>query len=448
MENGVIKETNKSTSTTKLIHLSNGAITESTENVGSKYKPVYLSSGQIVESDATVGGTVTPVYMTGGVVTALSTAVGAAKRPMYFDPSLGMQQCSGNEGGSNLPIYISDGTFTRCAGGVGNAAKPIYFATDGFKECSATVGSTSQPVYMSGGVITKFEQNCATHLVSLTNGVFGANTLNKGAYNKPIYCEGGIFKEFSVNSTKHLISLVNGVFSENSSASAGSTEIPVYLSGGNFVACSGFDPSGNVNNVLGSDGNKLKWQQVGVNHIAPQGGEVQKYVIYNPTTKKTEWGDGNTTTAGTLDPSTDGVYYVVGIRESDVEGGSTFKTLTGAHNGENKGIYFKNYELFQTSDERLKTFTDDIDINFDNLATIKKGIYHWKDDPNKISDIGVTAQSLEALYPEIVDENNGTKTVAYNRLGVIALAAIDKLHLRVKELENEIKELKAELKKK
>jgi uncharacterized small protein (DUF1192 family) len=105
-------------------------------------------------------------------------------------------------------------------------------------------------------------------------------------------------------------------------------------------------------------------------------------------------------------------------------------------------------ELFQTSDERFKTFTDDIDINFDNLATIKKGIYHWKDDPNKISDIGVTAQSLEALYPEIVDENNGTKTVAYNRLGVIALAAIDKLHLRVKELENEIKELKAELKKK
>ena len=106
--------------------------------------------------------------------------------------------------------------------------------------------------------------------------------------------------------------------------------------------------------------------------------------------------------------------------------------------------YVMNH-FFQTSDENLKTFTGEIDINFDNLATIKKGIYHWTDDPNKISDIGIGARSLEALYPEIVDENDGIKTVAYNRLGVIALAAIDKLHLRVKELETEMKELKAEI---
>ena len=157
------------------------------------------------------------------------------------------------------------------------------------------------------------------------------------------------------------------------------------------------------------------------------------------------WGKGNTTTAGSFENVSGTAYYIVGIDPNNNVSGDSFEQLTGAKRTDNTGIYFKNFELFQTSDENLKTFTGDIDINFDNLATIKKGIYHWTDDPNKISDIGIGARSLEALYPEIVDENDGIKTVAYNRLGVIALAAIDKLHLRVKELETEMKELKAEI---
>ena len=115
--------------------------------------------------------------------------------------------------------------------------------------------------------------------------------------------------------------------------------------------------------------------------------------------------------------------------------------------GGNTGIYFKGTKLYQTSDERLKTFTSPIDINFDNLLEIKKGEFYWNDDPDKTPDLGVSAQSLEAIYPQIVDEVEGTKTVSYNRLGVIALAAIDKLHLRIKALEKEIKELKKELNK-
>lgn len=111
------------------------------------------------------------------------------------------------------------------------------------------------------------------------------------------------------------------------------------------------------------------------------------------------------------------------------------------------GIYFKGMKLYQTSDERLKTFTSPIDINFDNLLEIKKGEFYWNDDPDKTPDLGVSAQSLEAIYPQIVDDVDGTKTVSYNRLGVIALAAIDKLHLRIKELEKEVKNLKKELKK-
>lgn len=105
-------------------------------------------------------------------------------------------------------------------------------------------------------------------------------------------------------------------------------------------------------------------------------------------------------------------------------------------------VYFKNGNLYHASDETLKTFTGDIDINLDNLATIKKGMFYWKSDPDKVSNIGVSAQSVEALYPELVTSDKGLLSVDYAKLSVVALAAIDKLNERIKELEKQIDELK------
>ena len=105
-------------------------------------------------------------------------------------------------------------------------------------------------------------------------------------------------------------------------------------------------------------------------------------------------------------------------------------------------IYFKGGSLYHASDETLKTFIGDIDINLDNLSNIKKGMFYWKSDPDKFTNIGVTAQSVEALYPELVSTDKGLKSVDYSKLSVIALAAIDKLYARIQELEKQIDELK------
>ena len=136
--------------------------------------------------------------------------------------------------------------------------------------------------------------------------------------------------------------------------------------------------------------------------------------------------------------NTTSLHYLIGA----IDNNNTLNNAAPAELYYDDRIYFKNGSLYHASDETLKTFTSNIDINFDNLATIKKGFFYWKEDPDKILNLGVTAQSVEDLYPEIVTTNMGFKSVDYSKLSVIALAAIDKLHERITELENQVEQLK------
>lgn len=98
-----------------------------------------------------------------------------------------------------------------------------------------------------------------------------------------------------------------------------------------------------------------------------------------------------------------------------------------------KSVYatemFASGGFFESSDEKLKNFSEKILIDLDKLSKIKKNYFTWKDSENKEQQLGVSAQEIRELYPEIVSEqDNGILSVAYDKLSVIALAAIDKLH--------------------
>lgn len=151
-----------------------------------------------------------------------------------------------------------------------------------------------------------------------------------------------------------------------------------------------------------------------------------------------QWIDGTTVGGAQIKDCKDdntNPYYILGALQGDSV--NVYANLT------RHSPYFKGLNLYQTSDETLKTFTEDLDVNLDNLASIKKGLFYWNSDENKVLDIGVTAQSLEPLFPELVTETDGIKAVSYSKLSVVALAAIDKLYKRVKELEDEVEELKS-----
>lgn len=436
------------------LQLNNGDLTAIKEIGGAK-QPIYIAeNGTITQFSDSEGTSKRPVYLSSGVLTACNDAVGKSNGPIFYDPCVGFTQCSGNYGTNtkfayinggefaqsdaslggddNKPIFLKDGVFTEfthsvptyTGTGVGTSNKPTFVNESGeVKECTYSVGAadSNKLIYASQGVIYEQTGNAGNTIqpVYLSAGKILPITNSIGNKTKPIYLENGEIKE--------------------SDAKVGDKNRPVYMVDGTIMGIT--ENIGNSLNPVYLDKGVIT--QCTLKPSSISGAEAAERYLMSTSDGTGVWGRGNTTTAGSFDNGSE-AYYLVGVKSADHVDGS-FKHLTGAKRTDGTGIYFKNYELFQTSDENLKTFTDEIDINFDNLATIKKGIYHWTDDPNKISDVGIGARSLEALYPEIVDENDGVKTVAYNRLGVIALAAIDKLHLRVRELETEMKELKAEI---
>lgn len=94
--------------------------------------------------------------------------------------------------------------------------------------------------------------------------------------------------------------------------------------------------------------------------------------------------------------------------------------------------------FYASSDIRLKNILDDINVDFDKLKLIPKKYYTWKG--SDILQLGTIAQDIQKIYPEVVSKNeNGYLSVDYSKLSIIALAAIDKLNERIKELECQIK---------
>ena len=104
-------------------------------------------------------------------------------------------------------------------------------------------------------------------------------------------------------------------------------------------------------------------------------------------------------------------------------------------------VYMQSGNLYATSDERFKNFNGDINIDFDNLKNIRKQYFNWKTGDVKETQIGTAAQDIMKYYPELVSvDEDGTLGVAYDKLAIVALAAIDKLHERIKILEDKLKD--------
>lgn len=96
---------------------------------------------------------------------------------------------------------------------------------------------------------------------------------------------------------------------------------------------------------------------------------------------------------------------------------------------------------FSESDERLKSFKEDIKLDFEALKKLPKKYFEWIEKPGKL-EFGTSAQEVQKLYPELVlEDKNGYLSVDYGKLSIVALKAVDELYDKNKELEERIERL-------
>jgi len=93
-------------------------------------------------------------------------------------------------------------------------------------------------------------------------------------------------------------------------------------------------------------------------------------------------------------------------------------------------------DINSTSDIKLKENIHSIDNPLDKVMQINGVGFRWKD--TKEDAIGVIAQDIEEVLPELVKENEHHKSVNYNGLIGVLIEA-------VKEQQRQILELKAQL---
>ena len=98
---------------------------------------------------------------------------------------------------------------------------------------------------------------------------------------------------------------------------------------------------------------------------------------------------------------------------------------------------------YNSSDARLKDNVREIPNSLDKVKSIRGVHFNWNDNQDTYkhgsADIGVIAQEVEAVLPDIVTtRDNGYKAVKYEKLTAVLIEAVKELSNKVEQLENKL----------
>jgi hypothetical protein len=99
--------------------------------------------------------------------------------------------------------------------------------------------------------------------------------------------------------------------------------------------------------------------------------------------------------------------------------------------------------VYQTSDDRLKDYKGDFTYDINKIDKIPTRYFEFKNDETKKIHIGTSAQAVQEVLPQIVNEGeDGYLSVDYSKLSLVALDCIKQLKAEISALKQEISELK------
>jgi len=141
-------------------------------------------------------------------------------------------------------------------------------------------------------------------------------------------------------------------------------------------------------------------------------------------------GIGTTTTADMLD--------VAGILSPASDNTNTIGKSTSRWSA----VYAANGTI-QTSDARLKTNIRPLDYGWRQLSAMQPVQYNWKDKPGGAPKVGLIAQKVRALVPEVVsgDESRGHLGMNYPELIPVLVQTLKQQQRQLDDLKQQLAEL-------
>jgi hypothetical protein len=94
-------------------------------------------------------------------------------------------------------------------------------------------------------------------------------------------------------------------------------------------------------------------------------------------------------------------------------------------------------DLSINSDARLKANIISLGSTLAKLLQIDGKTYTMKKDENKKQKIGVLAQDIEKVFPELVSESNGVKSVNYQGLVPVLINALKEQQVEIDRLKTQ-----------
>lgn len=124
----------------------------------------------------------------------------------------------------------------------------------------------------------------------------------------------------------------------------------------------------------------------------------------------------------------DTITYFCGIVNSGDTLLNEVNALTSITASNTGGISSEN-GFFQTSDIRLKEIIDNATFDIEKIINLSLVYFTYKGDENKKRHLGLIAQEIKDICPEIVKENEkGYLEIEYDKISLLLLFAVKKLY--------------------